>query len=261
MKPEELDARVLGVRQAMAAHFGDCDIEIIEPIVLPLEVLPLDVLPLDPEAYTDTADGLDLELAPEPANGLAQIRADLGDCQRCDLCATRKNIVFGVGNPDAELVVVGEAPGANEDATSEPFVGRAGKMLDRMMQNVLSYERGDIYIMNVIKCRPNAANGNPTPEQLERCRPFFVQQLRAIRPKAILLLGSVALRAMFDTKHGILKNRGQWREFEDIPVMPTFHPSFLLRPKGREHKQYAFADLKALRDRLSPPAQEEELAG
>lgn len=177
------------------------------------------------------------------ARGLELVRSDLGDCRRCNLCKGRSEIVFGVGDPDADLVVVGEAPGFHEDRQGEPFVGPAGQMLDRMLLNVLGLERREVYILNVVKCRP-PENRNPLPDEIAACMPFLERQIEAIRPKVILVLGSVALKALFGADAGITRARGRWIERGGVPVMPTFHPAYLLRnPAG---KRDAFADLKAL---------------
>jgi DNA polymerase len=180
------------------------------------------------------------------AVGLESVRADLGDCRRCGLCKERRTIVFGVGDPDADLLVIGEAPGFQEDQQGEPFVGPAGQMLDRMLENVLGLERRQVYITNVVKCRP-PKNRNPHPDEVEACRPFLEAQLRAIRPKVILLLGSVAFRTVFGTDDGIMRHRGIWKVYDDVPVLPTLHPAYLLRTP--EDKRLVFEDLKVLRAR------------
>lgn len=182
-----------------------------------------------------------------PHESLTAIRADLGDCRRCGLCAGRHNIVFGVGTEQADLVVVGEAPGHDDDLTGEPFVGPAGQMLDRMLLNVLGLPREQVYIANIVKCRP-PGNRNPLPDEIAACRPFLERQLLAIRPKLILVLGSVALRALLGTDQGILKLRGQWTSWRDIEVLPTFHPAYLLR--NPDEKKKTFEDLKKLKTRL-----------
>ena len=192
-----------------------------------------------------------------PTAGLESVRLDLGDCRRCGLCKERKTIVFGVGDPEADLVVIGEAPGYQEDQQGEPFVGPAGQMLDRMLENVLGLKRAQVYITNVVKCRP-PKNRNPHPDEVESCRPFLEGQLRAIRPKVILVLGSVAFRTLFGTDDGITRHRGIWKSYgfpasppgtasDGIPVLPTFHPAYLLRTPS--DKRLAFEDLKVLRTR------------
>jgi len=178
--------------------------------------------------------------------GLRRIREDLGDCRRCGLCAGRTKIVFGVGDAEADLVVIGEAPGFNEDRRGEPFVGPAGEMLDRMLENVLGLARSEVYIANIVKCRPQE-NRNPLPDEVEACLPFLRRQIRALRPRLMLVLGSVALRSLFGPREGITRARGIWKEYDGIPVMPTFHPAYLLRRP--EDKRKVFDDLLALKAR------------
>lgn len=188
------------------------------------------------------------EAAAEPADveDLGDVRTDLGDCTRCGLCAGRRNIVFGVGDPQADLMVVGEAPGYHEDQRGEPFVGAAGEMLDKMLANVLGLPRAQVYIANVVKCRP-PDNRNPDPQEIATCLPFLRRQIAAIEPKVILVLGSVAFRALLDTSQGITRSRGRWHELDGVPVMPTFHPAYLLRKP--QDKRLTFEDLKSVRAR------------
>ncbi len=182
----------------------------------------------------------------DPARDLQKVRADLGDCRRCVLCKERTNLVFGVGDPAAELVIVGEGPGYHEDQQGEPFVGPAGEMLDKMLANVLGLQRSEVYILNVVKCRP-PKNRTPLPDEIAACRPFLERQIEAIRPKVILLLGGTAFQAVCDTSEGITSGRGRWCEVHGIPTLPTFHPAYLLREPG--DKRLALADLKSLRER------------
>jgi DNA polymerase len=159
---------------------------------------------------------------------LAVIRADLGDCTRCKLHPSRTNIVFGVGNPSADLVFVGEAPGANEDKQGEPFVGDAGQLLDRMIA-AMGWRREDVYIANVLKCRP-PGNRNPEPDEIDQCEPFLKRQLAAIKPRMIVALGKFAAQCLlkrYDTPISAL--RGRFHEYEGIRLMPTYHPAYLLR--------------------------------
>jgi len=184
---------------------------------------------------------------PPASSQLEHVRAELGDCQRCNLAKGRRTIVFGVGDPDADLVVVGEAPGSEEDRRGEPFVGAAGQMLDKMLENVLGLPRSAVYILNVVKCRP-PRNRNPLPDEVEACMPFLRAQIDAIQPKVLLVLGSVAYRNVFETPRGITKARGVWHDYRGVPAMPTFHPAYLLRQP--QDKRLTFADLKALRERF-----------
>jgi DNA polymerase len=161
---------------------------------------------------------------------LEQVRKNLGDCKRCKLGSTRKNLVFGVGNPKARLVFVGEGPGADEDQKGEPFVGDAGRMLNRII-TAMGIKREDVYICNVVKCRP-PGNRNPEPDEIGACAPFLLRQLRAVRPEVIVALGKFASQTLLETKEPISKLRGRFRDFHGIPLMPTYHPSYLLRTGG-----------------------------
>jgi len=184
----------------------------------------------------------------DPAKRLAEIREELGECTRCKLAAGRKKIVFGVGNPRAKLMFVGEGPGAEEDSRGEPFVGRAGKKLDEMIQ-AIGLQRSEVYIANIVKCRP-PDNRDPQPDEVGTCAPFLYQQIDAIRPAVIVTLGSPATKTLLDTKVGITKLRGTWHELAGIPVMPTFHPAYLLRAYTVENRTKVWEDLKAARARM-----------
>jgi len=184
------------------------------------------------------------------ADTLEQIRADIGECTRCGLHQGRHSIVFGVGNSQAKVVFVGEGPGADEDAQGIPFVGRAGQLLTQMIENTAKKEgipllRADIYICNVVKCRP-PGNRTPEPDEMETCGPFLFRQLEAIRPKAICALGGTAVRALLGRKEGVTRLRGNWADWRGIPVMVTYHPSYLLRPYNQNAKREAWEDLKKL---------------
>jgi DNA polymerase len=176
------------------------------------------------------------------------IQADIGDCTRCRLHEGRNKIVFGDGNPNAKLVFVGEGPGADEDAQGIPFVGRAGQLLTDMIEKTAAGEgipiaRRDVYICNVVKCRP-PGNRAPEADEMEICGQFLERQLKTIGPKAICVLGATAAKALLNSTVGITKMRGEWHEWNDIPVMPTFHPSYLLRAYNKEAKRLAWEDLK-----------------
>jgi DNA polymerase len=189
--------------------------------------LPVAAAPVVPAAAAPVAPSVAAPRDRDPS-ALAVIRDDLGDCQRCKLHAGRRNIVFGVGNPAADVVFVGEAPGANEDAKGEPFVGEAGQLLDKMIA-AMGWHREDVYIANVIKCRP-PGNRNPEPDEIEQCEPFLKRQLGAIRPRMIVALGKFAAQCLlrkYDTPISAL--RGRFHEYEGVRLMPTFHPAYLLR--------------------------------
>jgi DNA polymerase len=180
--------------------------------------------------------------------GLEQVRDDLGDCRRCKLHEGRRNIVFGVGSPHARLMFVGEGPGAEEDRRGEPFVGRAGKKLDEMIA-AIGLAREDVYIANIVKCRP-PNNRDPQPDEIGSCSPFLKKQIAAIRPRVIVALGSPAAKTLLDTRVGITKLRGTWHSFAGVPVMPTFHPAYLLRAYTPENRRKVWEDLKAARARI-----------
>jgi len=177
---------------------------------------------------------------PRGAAGLTLVREELGDCKRCKLAPSRQNLVFGVGNPEAHLVFVGEAPGADEDEQGEPFVGKAGQLLTKMIE-AMGYARGDVYICNVLKCRP-PGNRNPEPDEVAACEPFLKKQLGAIRPRMIVALGKFAVQCLLRDDAPISRLRGNFRTYEGIPLMPTFHPAYLLRTPGE--KKLAWADLQ-----------------
>ena len=179
---------------------------------------------------------------------LQLIRDDLGDCRRCKLHPTRKNIVFGVGNPAADLVFVGEAPGSNEDAQGEPFVGDAGQLLNKMIV-AMGWSREDVYIANILKCRP-PGNRNPEPDEIEQCEPFLIRQLAALKPRMIVALGKFAAQCLlrrYDTPISAL--RGKFHEYQGIRVMPTYHPAYLLRTPSA--KRMVWDDLQLVMAELA----------
>ena len=159
---------------------------------------------------------------------LEEIRATLGDCRLCSLSETRTNIVFGVGNPHARVVFVGEAPGANEDKQGEPFVGQAGQLLNRMLAEQTGIAREDVYIANVLKCRP-PGNRDPRPDEVEVCSPFLREQIRSIWPDVIMTMGNPATRFILHTEVGITRLRGKVFRSGHFSVLPTFHPAAVLR--------------------------------
>ncbi len=180
---------------------------------------------------------------------LEDIRADLGDCQRCKLWQTRTNIVFGEGNPQAELMFVGEAPGADEDASGRPFVGRAGQLLTKMIE-AIGLKREDVYIANILKSRP-PDNRNPEADETAACQPFLLRQIAVIRPRLIVTLGNPATQGLLETKIGITRIRGELQAYPRLPeikVLPTFHPAYLLRSPDK--KREAWEDLKKVREFL-----------
>lgn len=202
----------------------------------PLEQLPVCPVGVAPDEATEAC-------RPET---LDDVRADLGDCCRCGLASARNQLVFGVGNPSARLVLVGEAPGAEEDRRGEPFVGEAGQLLDRILA-AMHLDRSDVYICNVLKCRP-PQNRDPEPDEISTCEPFLIRQLAAIRPQVIIALGRFAAQSLLRSKIPIGRLRGSWHEYHGIPLMPTFHPAYLLRnPAG---KREVWEDVKQVMQRL-----------
>jgi uracil-DNA glycosylase family 4 len=184
-----------------------------------------------------------------PAESLQLQEQELQGCRRCKLCDGRTTIVFGSGNPSADLVAIGEGPGAEEDAQGKPFVGRAGQLLTKMLESVKVDRESDAYIMNMVKCRP-PGNRNPEPDEIEACRQFLTAQLATIQPKVVLALGSIAAQALLRTKEPIGKLRGRVHAFGGAALIPTFHPAFLLRNPGQEYKRMAWEDLKLARREL-----------
>ena len=182
---------------------------------------------------------------------LLAIREGLGECTRCKLAGGRTHLVFGTGNPAAELVFVGEGPGADEDLQGEPFVGKAGQLLTKMIE-AMGYRREQVYIANVVKCRP-PGNRNPEPDEIEACEPFLRRQLEAIGPKVIVALGKFAAQTLLRTAVPITKLRGTWASYQGVRLMPTFHPAYLLR--SPEEKKKAWADLQLVMAELgkAPP--------
>jgi uracil-DNA glycosylase family 4 len=178
---------------------------------------------------------------------LDAIREDIGDCRRCKLCEHRRTIVFGEGNPKARLVFVGEGPGADEDASGRPFVGRAGQLLDKIIA-AIGLKREEVYIANVVKCRP-PGNRPPEPGEVGTCEPFLFRQLAFIHPQVIVALGAPAFQCLVKTKEPIGRARGEWREWNGAKLMPTFHPAFLLRSPDK--KREVWEDMKKVRDYLN----------
>ena len=192
---------------------------------------------------------------PDPAQALAAQERALQGCPRCKLSRSRSTIVFGVGNPAARLVVIGEGPGEEEDKQGIPFVGRAGQLLTKMLASVRFDRERDCYICNVVKCRPER-NRNPEPDEVAACNPFLLAQLDTIQPAVILALGNFAAQTLLGTKEGITKLRGRAYSYRDSVLVPTFHPAFLLRNPGDQYKRMAWDDLKLARrewERLTAP--------
>lgn len=188
------------------------------------------------------------DAAGQKAALLAAVRAEIGDCRRCRLCEKRKEIVFGEGAADARVVFVGEGPGEEEDKSGRPFVGRAGELLTKMIEAV-GWRREDVYICNIVKCRP-PGNRDPQPDEIATCQPFLEAQIRSIAPRAIVTLGKPAISTLLGRPIAITKLRGQWQEWQGVAVMPTYHPAYLLRNYTRETRQAVWDDLRAVRERV-----------
>ena len=230
--------RDLGVRELWKAAPA-------EPENLPS---PAESLPQGPTPFTEKPQDIVLPSIAPAGDTLANIIGDIGECTRCRLHEGRNKLVFGSGNPQSKLVFVGEGPGADEDEQGLPFVGRAGQLLTQMIDGTAKREgiplaRPDVYICNVVKCRP-PENRTPLPDEMEICGEFLFRQLSAIRPKAICALGSTAAKALLGTKDGVMKLRGKWHKWRDVPVIVTYHPSYLLRPYNQNAKREAWEDLK-----------------
>jgi uracil-DNA glycosylase len=258
-------------RELGITHFGEMYIpQEISPTVVqemqpvaraasePLPPLPRGSDPMPQSNNTNEADsslfgaslfGETAPLLPEQEfqnDSLEQIRADLGDCKRCKLWQTRTNIVFGEGSPTAELMFIGEAPGADEDASGRPFVGRAGQLLTKMIE-AINFKREEVYIANILKSRP-PDNRNPEADEIKACIPFLFRQIATIKPKLIVTLGNPATQGLLETKVGITKLRGEFQDYPRIPgikVLPTFHPAYLLRSPDK--KREAWEDLKKVK--------------
>lgn len=191
--------------------------------------------------------------APVPWAGrrpsLTEVETHLGDCQRCGLCEGRSRIVFGDGNPEADLLFIGEAPGVEEDNRGLPFVGRAGELLTQMIEKGIGISRSDVYICNIAKCRP-PRNRTPLPPEVAACRPFLDGQIEAIQPKVIVTLGKPAASLLLDREIAITRLRGTWQDYRGIPLMPTLHPAFVLRQYTPENRRAVWQDLKAAWERV-----------
>jgi DNA polymerase len=203
----------------------------------------------------DEGEAVPVMIARSPEEALQAIRSEIGDCTRCKLHRLgRRQIVFGVGNPSADLMFVGEAPGADEDVQGIPFVGRAGQLLTKIIE-AIGLRRDEVYIANVIKCRP-PENRNPEPDEVETCEPFLFQQIDRIQPKVIVALGTFAAKALLKTQDPISRLRGRAFDYRGATLIPTFHPAFLLR--SPERKRDVWEDMKKVRALLLESAGDDE---
>ena len=238
--------RALGVK-SIEVSSPDIQSPIVRPATVSVPKEKIVVATAAPPVAKETAQDSDVTLRSAQPATLEAIREEIGDCTRCKLHKGRTNIVFGEGNPKAVIVFVGEGPGFEEDQQGRPFVGAAGQLLTDIIEKGMNIKRAEVYICNIVKCRP-PNNRNPEPDEVESCIGFVKQQIRAINPRVIVTLGNVPTQNLLNTKQGITKLRGVWQEYEGIPVMPTFHPSYLLRSPGE--KKWVWVDIKNVLKRL-----------
>ncbi|HRH41314.1 MAG TPA: uracil-DNA glycosylase [Pyrinomonadaceae bacterium] len=214
------------------------------PIQTNTEPMPKKTIELNP---TETLFGDISQALPDSTETVAEIQAEIGNCQRCDLCKERTKIAHSTGNLQADLMFVGEAPGADEDVQGKPFVGKAGQLLTKIIE-AIGMKREDVFIGNINRCRP-PGNRQPTPVESATCKPYLIREIAVVRPKVIVVLGNTACQNLLETKVGITKLRGNFQDFYGVKVMPTFHPAYLLRDPSK--KREAWEDMKKVRDYLN----------
>lgn len=213
------------------------------------------------EAYTSPT-GRRLQTR-NKADLLAAVRERVSACTKCaHLACSRTQTVFGVGNPDADLMFIGEAPGADEDQQGEPFVGRAGQLLTRILK-AMNFAREDVYIANILKCRPDMPAGSfgnrpPTPKEMQTCRPYLVEQIDIIQPSVLVALGAVAVEGLLGTRATMRELRGRWHTYHSIPLMITYHPAYLLRNQAPSEKRKVWEDMLQVLERLEQPISERQ---
>jgi uracil-DNA glycosylase family 4 len=201
--------------------------------------------------------------ARDKADLLAAVRERVGACTKCaHLACSRTQTVFGVGNPDADLMFIGEAPGADEDQQGEPFVGRAGQLLTRILK-AMNFAREDVYIANILKCRPDMPSGSfgnrpPTPTEMQTCQPYLVEQIDIIQPSVLVALGAVAVEGLLGTRATMRELRGRWHTYNNIPLMITYHPAYLLRNQAPSEKRKVWEDMLQVLERLERPISERQ---
>jgi len=227
-------AGLVGVSMRPSPVVGGADPCVPSPVAAPPDYEPLTPYPTPPPVLYDEGQVL------HGGVGINALRAEMGDCQRCKLARGRRHIVLGSGNPEANLMFVGEALGADEDEQGEPFVGAAGQLLTKMIK-AMGFDRSEVYICNIIKCRP-PSNRNPEPDEIAACEQFLRKQIAIVQPRIIVALGKFAAQFLCGEDTPITRLRGNLRTYNEIPVMPTYHPAFLLRDESR--KGEAWADLK-----------------
>jgi len=269
--PETLRALTLPPKKSPAANFQPPISKMAAPPTIKTEPIismppkksaaPAPVAP--PKA---TIPNLKIEIvssSPEKAAAFTALREKVLACVKCPhLASSRKSVVFGVGNIDSPLMFVGEAPGADEDEQGEPFVGRAGQLLTKIIQ-AAGLSRADVYIANILKCRPDtpgqsAGNRPPTPEERATCIPYLQEQIDLIKPKAIVALGATAVDGLLGKTLGITKLRGNWQTYRGIPLMPTYHPAYLLRNQAMSEKRKVWEDILKVMEKLEMPISEKQ---
>ncbi len=213
----------------------------VQPIIETMPNNPLE------EKLAETMFGDISRALPETNETLTDIHAEIGDCRRCNLCEGRTNIAHSTGNQKADLMFIGEAPGADEDAQGKPFVGRAGQLLTKIIE-AIGIKREDVFIGNINRCRP-PQNRQPVPDEVAQCKPFLLREIAIVRPKVIVVLGNTACQNLLETKVGITKLRGNFLDYYGVKVMPTFHPAYLLRDPSK--KRETWEDMKKVRDYLN----------
>jgi len=230
------------VRTAVAAPSSRSDSAAPAPAVSPRAAVP-------PTAGRAAPVAAALFVSPgvQRAQSLEALRAEIGDCRRCKLWSGRTHVVFGVGNPRATLMFVGEGPGRDEDLQGEPFVGRAGQLLTEIITKGMKMRREDVYIANVIKCRP-PQNRNPEPDEIATCQPFLLRQIDLIRPRVLVALGTFAAQTLLGSRVPISRLRGHWYDYHGVKLMPTLHPAYLLR--NPNDKKLVWADIKMVLSEL-----------
>jgi uracil-DNA glycosylase len=204
-----------------------------------------------------------LQAAGNKADLLTAVRERVGACTKCaHLACSRTQTVFGVGNPNADLMFIGEAPGADEDQQGEPFVGRAGQLLTRILK-AMNFAREDVYIANILKCRPDMPAGSfgnrpPTPTEMQTCRPYLLEQIEIIQPTVLVALGAVAVEGLLGTRATMRELRGRWHTYNSIPLMITYHPAYLLRNQAPSEKRKVWEDMLQIMERLERPISERQ---
>ena len=250
LEPETLRALSGAPTRPTAGAPSSGSARIIAPTPPPRIVAPAALVVAAPPVAPVASD-------PAKAQAMAELRARAMQCMKCaNLAAARTNVVFGVGSIDAELMFVGEAPGADEDAAGEPFVGAAGQLLTRMI-TAMGLSRDRVYIANILKCRPDmpagsSGNRKPTPAEMQTCIPYLHAQIDLIQPKVLVALGSTAMEGLLG-QSGITKLRGRWQTYRGIPIMPTYHPAYLLHNQSNAEKRKVWEDLLAVMEKLELP--------